>query len=204
MLPTEGFNDLIQRAQAGEPEAIDQLMAVLRPHLEQLARGQAAPTGSRSASDLVQEALLRVWQKLDQFQGTTDDAQTQAMFRSWVGRLFTRLGLNTHRDRHAKRRRPPQKILPLQAGDTTESGVDPPGREPTASTHLRRDEESQRIRAALARLPDETGRAILRLHFFEGESLRQISARLGLSYDKVRELYQAGMHHLEQELGQAP
>ena len=96
------FNEVVRRAQAGESEAQEELLQVLRPCLEQLARGLAAsPRASRSSSDLVQESLLRVWQRLDQFAGNEDDEQSWAMFCAWVGQIVRRLNLNEQRDRGA-------------------------------------------------------------------------------------------------------
>jgi RNA polymerase sigma factor (sigma-70 family) len=67
--------------------------------------------------------------------------------------------------------------------------------------NLRTDEQARLVQAALERLADDTDRAILRLRFFDGLSLRQIAERLALSYDKVREHYQSGLGQLERELG---
>src|SRR5579871_1587957 len=95
-----GFTDLLARARAGDHAATEELLARIRPWLEPFARQQAGanrPDGS--ASDLVQEAWLRAWQKLDQFQGVADEAQALAMFRAWLARIVSRLGLNAARPR---------------------------------------------------------------------------------------------------------
>jgi RNA polymerase sigma factor (sigma-70 family) len=56
------------------------------------------------------------------------------------------------------------------------------------------------VKQALDELIDETSRKIVRLRFFDGLSLRQISEQLDLSYDKARELYNASLRILEQKL----
>jgi DNA-directed RNA polymerase specialized sigma24 family protein len=48
------------------------------------------------------------------------------------------------------------------------------------------------------------GVTIVRLHFFDGLSLREIAERLDLSYDQVRHRYQTTLRSLEQELGPQP
>jgi transposase InsO family protein len=49
---------------------VDQLLALVRPRLEELAGGQLDPEESAaSTADLAQQAWLRAWQKLDQFHG---------------------------------------------------------------------------------------------------------------------------------------
>jgi len=205
MNPYDGFNDLLRRAQAGESQAIDDLMARLRPYVEQVARVKVDnPHASRSASDLVQESLLRVWQKLDQFQGADRDENSWLMFRSWVAQLLGRVHLNIERDRVAQKRHPGQKMTPLQAGSSDDSriiGVDPPANDPTASQQVGQIEESERIRRALDKQGNDVGATIIRMHFFEGLSLREIAERLNLSYDQVRHRYQTSLRNLEEELG---
>src|SRR5437867_2287578 len=112
------FRDLVQRAQTGDRQAMDELLPIVRPWLEQSARRYVDPREpGASTSDLVQEAWLQAWQKLDQFRGGRDDQQTLAMFRAWVSRIVRRLGLNAVRHRHAQRRKPQQKIVRLQEPD---------------------------------------------------------------------------------------
>src|SRR4051794_30278933 len=106
-MPTDGFRGLVQRAQTGDQQALDQLLAELRPDLERWARRYATPVQPEaSVSDLVQSVCLRAWQKLDQFDVGADDEQTMAQFRAWIGRIVERLGLNTVRRRTAQRRKP--------------------------------------------------------------------------------------------------
>lgn len=204
----DGFNDLLRRAQAGEAEATEELMARLRPYLEQIARVKVDnPHASRSASDLAQEGLLRVWQKLDQFEGAEQDEHSWMMFRSWIAQLVGRLHLNTERDRLAQKRHPGARIQPLQAANPADSqapAVDPPADDPTASQQVGRREEMDRLRQALAQRQDDVGVTVVRMHFFEGLSLREIAERLGLTYDQVRHRYQTTLRALEHELGPEP
>src|SRR5579883_2408193 len=124
-----GFSDLLTRARAGDRAATDELLARIRPWLEQLARQHADPLHpDGSTSDRVQEAWLRAWQKLDQFQGAADEAQALAMFRAWLARIVARLGLNAARDRGARQRTPPGKLLRLDGLGGTGAGDSAPGR----------------------------------------------------------------------------
>jgi RNA polymerase sigma factor (sigma-70 family) len=204
MVPTR-FNEVVERAQTGEEKAQEELLGILRPYLEQLAHGiTSSPRASRSSSDLVQEALLRVWQRLDQFSGTDDDEQSWAMFRAWVGQIVKRLNLNDQRDRHTQKRQPPQGVASLQGGQGQEEarpGLEVPSGDPTASSRVRLNEEVQFVQAALDRLGNDPSVSVIRMHFFEGRSLRQIAEHLQISYDKVRQLFHTGMQQLERELG---
>jgi RNA polymerase sigma factor (sigma-70 family) len=200
-----GFHDLLARARDGDRAATDELLALIRPWLEQLAN-QAQPKAlDRSVSDLVQEAWLRAWQKLDQFHGTDDEAQSLAMFRAWLGRIVSRLGLNIARDQSAGQRTPPGKLIRLDGPGPTASGdsaavLDPSAAEPTPSANVQADEQVHRVQDALARIADPIDREIVRLRFFEGMSLRQVARHLGSNPETVRQRYHAVVGRLQEEL----
>jgi RNA polymerase sigma-70 factor (ECF subfamily) len=193
-----GFHDLLARARSGDRAATDELLSLIRPWLEQLARNVALhhrPDGS--ASDLVQEAWLRAWQKLDQFQGADDEAQAVAMFHAWLTRIVSRLGLNAVRDGDAKQRTPPGKLLRL---DDSAAVLDPSAGEPTPSARAQAAEQARLVHEALARLTDPLDRDIVRLRFVEGFSLRQVAARLGCNHETVRQRYHVLLHRLQRDL----
>jgi RNA polymerase sigma factor (sigma-70 family) len=196
---------LLARARGGDAAAFDGLILALRPQLERLMSPYADPaTAAESTSDLVQEAGLRLWQKLEQFAGGAGDAETAAKFSVWVEKLTRTIGLNAVRDRGRLRRSPPAPPLRLDTGRGETDG--PPAPEPPAagdspSAGLLLDERSRRIREAVDRLPQPEDRVILRLHFFEGLTLRRIAERLEMGYDRVKDRLQASMVRLERELG---
>jgi len=185
---------------------MERLLAVLRPQLEKLARRFAEPGSSRaSTADLAQEAALRLWQRLGQFQGGPDDEQTAAMFQEWVSQLVRHLARDKQRQQHAQRREPPGRLCQLgpaaPEGSSSTAVNDPAAPGPTPSASVRADERAQLIRKAVERISDPTNRKIVELCFFDGLSLRQIAAQLGLSYDKVRQGYHRSLKFLERELG---
>jgi len=201
----EDFQEIVRDAQQGSRVAMDRLLAYLRPHLEELSRGYADPArASESTQDLVQEAWLRAWQKMDQFKGGRDDAETMAMFRGWVGQIVHRLGLNAVRDRQVQRRSPQAgAVFSLREGPGSSEGdrwKEPADSGPTPSGVYQIDEEARLVQSALEKIPDSLSRDILRLRFFEGVSLRQIAERLGMRYLTVRERYQVSLRVLEREL----
>lgn len=201
-----GFHHLLTRARGGDRAATDELLTLIRPWPEQLARTQAQPHGpDESVSDLVQEAWLRAWQKLDQFQGAADEAQAVAMFRAWLARIVSRLNLNAARDRGARQRTPPGNLLRLDGLGETPSGdsaaaLDPSATGPTPSAMAQADEQARLVHEALARLADPLDRDIVRLRFFEGFSLRQVAERLGCNHETVRLRYHALLPRLQREL----
>jgi RNA polymerase sigma-70 factor (ECF subfamily) len=66
--------DLLARAQAGDREALGQLLALYRDYLELLARLQVRPRlkGKLDAQDLVQETFLKAHRHFAQFRGTSE------------------------------------------------------------------------------------------------------------------------------------
>jgi len=207
MLQSGSIADLLRRARGGEKQAVEELLAGLRPHLENLARRYIDPgCATESTADLVQEAVFRIWQKLDQFRGGADEATTAAMFHDWLDQLVRHLGLDRQRERHAQCRQPPQQLIRLddaKGADSSSnpSGIDPAASGPSPSSNAGAAEQAQWVRNALEKLSEARDRDIVRLCFFEGLSLRQIAERLNLSYDKVRERYHYSLRVLERELG---
>lgn len=207
---SDGFRNLLVRAQQGDRAAIDALLEVIRPWLWRTARGFADPERpDESTADLAQAAWLRAWQSLGQFQGPgegeTGDAQTLAMFRAWVLQIVRRLGMNNVRDRQAEHRRPPGRLERLDAalpGSSTASWghSQPETAEPSPSAHAEAAERAERVRAALNRLDDHEDRQIVHLRFVEGLSLRQIAARLSRNHEHVRQRFHAALRLLERDL----
>jgi len=206
MIEVRGFHELVRRAQAGDRQAEEHLLAMLRPQLEQLAQGYVErESATESVSDVVQQTVLRVWQKLDQFGGASDDEQTARMFSEWVSQILRHVAINLAEARRALRRRPEQGFVrlatPGAGASTCEGGiVEPAASEASPSANAQTEEETQAVRVAVEGIPDETDRAIVRLRFFEGLSLHEIAERLDMSYDKVRQRSHASLRYLERVL----
>lgn len=87
-----GFQDLVRRAQDGDRAAMDRVLEILRPQLEPMARPYADPGRPvESTADLLQEACLRAWRKIDLFRQGEDDEETFRLFRAWIGQIVRRL-----------------------------------------------------------------------------------------------------------------
>jgi RNA polymerase sigma-70 factor (ECF subfamily) len=184
--------------------ATDELLALIRPWLHQLARHHARCAGpDENVSDLVQEAWLRAWQKLDQFSGADDEAQALRMFRAWLAHIVSRLGLNAVRDRGTKERSPPGKLHRLNgvaAPGDSDAVLEPSTGEPTPSAQLQAEEQARRVGEALEQIADPLDRDIVRLRFFEGMSLRQAAEQLGCNHETVRLRYHAALGRLQRVL----
>jgi RNA polymerase sigma factor (sigma-70 family) len=200
-MQVNGFRDLVRKAQAGDPQALDELFRGLLPYVERVAGARGAAPGE-SISDRVGDVCKRVLEKLAQFRGAQeapDDEQAWALFRGWLGQIVRTVTLNARRDGGE-----PQAQVSLQGPGRDDSagpgGIDPPARERTPSSIVGADERGRLVLAALEELPDARDREIVRLRFFEGLSLHQVAGRLQLSYDKVRERYHASMRRLQRRL----
>ncbi len=200
-MQSAGFRDLILRAQAGDPTAIERLFQEVLPFVEGLVRaGGVRPEDS--VSDHAQNTCERILIKLDQFHGAQnamDDEQALAQFRAWV-----RMVAHTVKVNGVRRRGPRQPVVSFQSpgpGDSTERPEnDPPGREPTGSANVRAEERARLIQEAIDTLPDPKNREILRRRFFEEQTLDVIATDLGLTYDQVRYRCDQSMKRLEKLL----
>lgn len=200
-----GFRDLLQAAQSGDEPAVERLLALIRDHLAQSAeRFRDQRQAVESGSDLAQEAAIRLWQHINEFQGGDSDEESLAKFLAWTLQIVRRLGLNARRDHAAQRRSPqgqPLRLTTLSAADSITQGVpEPAAADPTPSAAARSSEEALVIRDAVSRLPDDLDRELLRLRFFEGCSMRQIAERVPISYDQIRDRFRAIMRKLERDL----
>jgi RNA polymerase sigma factor (sigma-70 family) len=206
----EGFDSLIRRAQAGDQEALKKLLIAVRPYIAKVATGYADPSrASESVSDLIQEAELRTWQRLQQFQGGAADDETHAKFRTWLVQIVRRIVFDRWRALNTQRRRAPGARMqsidgpigsPAVDSSAGASSRDPPAPGPSPSAELGEEERSALIQQALAQVEDPEDREIIRLYFFEQMPLPGIAQHLGQTYDRVRGQYRRGIRQLEKYL----
>ena len=202
----DGFHALVRAAQSGDRAAMDRVLEVLHPHIEPLARQYADPTKPvESTADLLQDACLRAWNKLDSFEGADTDEETFAMFRAWIGQIVRRQGMNARLGQKRKRRSPEGKVLSLDrenpAGTTTfGGGLAPPSPVGSPSTIVRGGERADRVRAALESIEDPQERALLQLVHFEKQTVKDAARQLDLTYRQALRRYQNAMDRLERDL----
>jgi RNA polymerase sigma factor (sigma-70 family) len=184
------FAELLSRARAGDAAAMNNLLALAQPWLEHAAAEFHDPGhADASTADLVQEAWLQAWRKLDQFHGGDDKVTTHAAFRAWLGRIVRRLALNRIRERRAERRQAPGSVRPLE--------LEPGDSGPSPSSLVNRAEQADNLRAAIERLENAEDRQLLALRFDEGLSFREIGARLGITHERVRRRLNTLLRSLE-------
>ena len=200
-----GFLALLEKARSGDQTAIEQVLRTFRPHLMRLAGDFSdRKDPSLSASDLVQDACLRAWNKLDTFTGANSDEAAFAAFRSWISEILRRVAMNARRDRARKRRRPPNGIVPIASSPNTTSST-PAAPEPAAldrspSSIVRRDELSLVLTSALEKIPDPKDAEIVRMIMSGGLTLAEVSRRLGMDYENVRYRFHSTLRRLQAAL----
>lgn len=157
-------DEWLPRALAGDRTAFS---ALVRRHQRSLYLFLVRMVGSPDdAMELTQEAFVRAWQALPQWQPT-------ARFRTWLFGIGRNAALDLLRRR---------KTVEFVALDDTFEAADP-GPDPERRAHL--GQEVRRLEAALARLTPEH-REVLLLREMEDMTYEEIGHALSLSEGTVK------------------
>ena len=159
---------LLRRAQNGDPEAFGQLMEPL----EQLVwRVCWHYTGNREAAeDCGQETMIRIWRNLANYRG-------ECALESWVYRIAANCCMDWLRK---KKRDRSVSMEPL-----AEQGFDPADEAPGTEEQAVAKDERQRLREAVALLPDDQREALV-LTQLERVSYEEAAKVLGVSEGTVK------------------
>ncbi len=167
-------------AQSGDAAALEALVTEFAADVRHVCMAISLDNAQDlSRSDLNQEAWMRIWLQLNQFVVHHESTDPRQQFRVWLKQTARNEVLRVLEKRDAQKRKPPQ---PLQ-GEQQLDGVTQPDGSP--SSHLRKEEEKQRLTTAIARL-DEPLRSAIRLCFLESCSVQSMADQLGLSYSEAR------------------
>jgi RNA polymerase sigma-70 factor, ECF subfamily len=170
-----GSADLLTRARAGDSSAFCQLAAEHEGRLLQQACGLARDQSA--AEDLVAETLVEAWRSLSRYNGT-------CRFSTW---LFSIL-LHRHQKalRRARSRPIPLATLPSgEADERRQAQENLAAANPSPADEAMRRETADKLRAAVAALPEKHQQVVL-LRFFEDASLAEIAEVLGCSAGTVK------------------
>lgn len=135
-----------------------------------------------TAEDLVQDVLISVWSKAQQFD------PTKGAFSSWVFRM-TRNHWIDYKRKH-DRLQPTEPDLIATMADAPVAGAD---------VTMDQSESAQAVQAELAKLPLDQ-KQMLHLAFFEGLSHSQIADRTGLALGTVKGRIRAPLKKLKNRL----
>ena len=173
---------LLDRARAGDREAREVLLHRLRPIIRALCRRQVH--GDADASDLTQDALLRMDRGFARFRG-----QSVPQLLAWARQITARVIID--RGRAAP---PPAECLPADLQGPATKG---PGSE------LVRLEDGARLAEALTTLPAHY-RAVIEARLLAGLSCVAIAERMGKKPVWVRVTCKRAVERLRTALGEQP
>ena len=162
---------LVKAAQQGDMAAFEELVARHRDKI--YARALSMMRNEEEAIDLSQEAWVKGWQRLRQFQG-------EASFGTWM----TRIVINLCLDQLRKHKR--QRTESIEAMDEESGGVERhmPVLTINPTAGLERSELRRRIDKAMSQLSYEH-RTVLILHEFEEMEYKQIAETMNCSIGTV-------------------
>jgi len=163
--------ELVRLAQKGGLAAFEELVARHRDKI--YARAYSMMRNEDEALDLSQDAWVKGWRRLGQFQGDSS-------FVTWM----TRIVINLCLDQLRKQKR--QRTESIDAFEEDGGGVERqmPVITPNPTEGLERMELRQRIDRALAQLSHEH-RTVLVLHEFEELEYKEIAKRMKCSIGTV-------------------
>lgn len=162
---------LVSRARRGEMAAFEELVARHRDKV--YARAFSMMRSEDDALEVSQEAWIKGWQRLKQFQGDSS-------FLTWMTRIVINLCLD-HLRKRKRHRAESIETLKEEAGGV-ERFMPILTSNPTAG--LERQELRQRLDQAMAQLSYEH-RTVLILHEFEELEYKEIAKRMGCSIGTV-------------------
>lgn len=158
-------DDLLRRCQRGDATALTELIA---RHQDRLFRTACRVLRDPArAEDATADAFAAVWARCKSWRG-------DAAASTWIYQVAYRVVLD-----HARARRRWWRVFARPAPDlVADFGDELADRDERAHT-------ARRLDAALAGLtPDD--RALVHLHYYEGQSLAEIGAVLGLTRDALK------------------
>src|SRR6478736_1936247 len=159
--------ELVKAAKKGDMVAFEELVARHRDKI--YARAFSMMRNEDEAIDLSQEAWVKSWQRLKQFQG-------ESSFGTWMTRIVINLCLDQ------LRRRKRQRTESIEEMSEESGGVE--RQMPTVTVNptegLERIELRKRIDQALSQLSNEH-RTVLVLHEFEDMEYKEIAKTMGCS-----------------------
>jgi RNA polymerase sigma-70 factor, ECF subfamily len=162
---------LVRASQRGDMRAFEELVARHRDKV--YARAFSMMRNEDDATDVSQEAWVKGWQRLKQFQG-------EASFLTWMTRIVINLCLDSLRKQKRQRAESIEE-MEEEAGGVERQMPTVTGN-PTAG--LERGELRQRIDRALNQLSYEH-RTVLILHEFEELEYKEIAKRMECSIGTV-------------------
>lgn len=183
--------DTVQRAAAGDREALDALLSAARPRLYAVALKMVRDRDQ--AEDVVQDAMLKVWRNVDRF-------EQRAALSTWLHRIVVNTALDHLRSRQG---RAAVRVAVSEGDSGRERGADDPPVTEVASVETPEDVVARAqigavVRSAMDRL-GPVQRDVLALRELDGESYQSIARIARCPVGTVM----SRLHHARRRLGDA-
>jgi RNA polymerase sigma-70 factor (ECF subfamily) len=187
---------LVQRAQAGDRDALSALVTSQQTYVYSIA--MSLMHNPADAADMTQEAFIRLLRSLGTYRGETK-------FTTWLYRLVTNICLDGLR----RRGRPIESLDEPSSTSAGDDGMSVGDRladndrwtQPEEEIELR--ESATEVRQALTRLPGPQ-RLALTLHYFEDMRYEDIAEIMGLPLNTVKSHIRRGKERLAVALSSPP
>jgi RNA polymerase sigma-70 factor (ECF subfamily) len=190
--------DLLQRAQAGEGNAVNTLLARHLPYLHKIAalRLDARLRSRLDPSDVVQDVQLEAVRRLEGYL-----RQRPMPFRLWLRKLICDRVLMLHRYHFGAARRSVTREAELPDHSSLLLAQRLFGQGSTPSRRCAKEELITRVRHAVARLP-ETDREIILMRTIEGLAFEEVALLLGVESAVARKRHGRALLRLHRLLSE--
>ncbi len=180
----------LTRARAGDVEAWGELLESFRPYVRFITRSllEDRLRARLDGSDLVQDALLEAHRSFGDFRGAT-----VAELAAWLRRIVARTAGHALRSHAGTGKRDVAREQSAEALDAVAAPDSSP------ADRADRHEQTARLSAALARLPEDVQQVLLGRHL-HGLSYAALAERLGRSEGALRVLYVRALERLRAQL----
>ncbi len=183
-MPTDA--QLLRQVAAGEPDAMEQLIARHRQALA--ARLTGIVRDPTIADDLLQETFMRVWTRAEQWRG--------GCVAAWLATIATNLARNHLRDTRRRMDRLPAASTPTDDDGDRPVSHDPPDRGmPLPVEQLEMDEDLARLRDLLSVLPPDK-RLVVSMVYDRQMDLKAVAEELGIPLGTVKSRLHYAVRHL--------
>lgn len=189
------FEELLQRARAGDASAFNELFRRSRPTLDKWAsrRRTWLPPGDDRPSDISQDISVRVLRGFPAFKGNT-----AGEWFSWLKEVFRNHLAQAHRDAHRQKRETPG-VVSLDSEEVAEA----PSRDRSPSQLTAHQEEWRRLFVCIYQLPEDQGEAI-KLYHLKELPVAEIARRMGKTESSVSGLLHRGWKQVRAWMREAP
>jgi RNA polymerase sigma-70 factor, ECF subfamily len=185
----ESDADALAQARAGDSDGFRTLVERHSRGMFRLAYRMTS--NEQDAEDVVQEAFLRAFRRLDQY-------DARARFSSWLFRITANCAYDVLR----VRKRRDEEPWP-EANDGSETPADFPSADPAPDRLMRSAEIRRRVGLAMSRMSAQEKAAFVLRHF-EGMSTAEIGAALELEASAAKQSVLRAVRKVRQVLAPAP